>query len=56
MFFQHHRPSIQFTVEMEISGSLAFLYVQLTRECESDGSLSTSIYKKPTHTHEDFIP
>ena len=50
MFFWHHRPSMHFTVEMEISGSLAFLDVQLTRKCESDGSLSTSIYKK-TYTH-----
>ena len=34
--------SIQFTVEMETSGSIAFLDVLLTREL--DGSLSTSIF------------
>ena len=40
--------SMQFTVEMETSGSIAFLDVLLTREL--DGSLSTSIFRKPTHT------
>ena len=40
--------SIQFTLEMETSGSIAFLDVLLTREL--DGSLSTSIFRKPTHT------
>ena len=38
--------SIQFTVEMETSGSIAFLDVQLTREL--DGSISTSIFRKST--------
>ena len=33
---------------METSGSIAFLDVLLTREL--DGSLSTSIFRKPTHT------
>ena len=40
--------SIQFTLEMETSGSIAFLDVLLTLEL--DGSLSTSIFRKPTHT------
>ena len=40
--------STQFTLEMETSGSIAFLDVLLTREL--DGSLSTSIFRKPTHT------
>ena len=40
--------SIQFTVEMETSGSIAFLDVLLTREL--DGSLSTTIFRKPPHT------
>ena len=40
--------SIQFTLEMETSGSIAFLDVLLTREL--DGSLSTSIFRKPAHT------
>ena len=40
--------SMQFTVEMETSGSIAFLDVLFTREL--DGSLSTSIFRKPTHT------
>ena len=39
--------SVQFTMEMETSGSIAFLNVLLTREL--DGSLSTSIFRKPTH-------
>ena len=39
--------SLQFTLEMETSGSIAFLDVLLTREL--DGSLSTSIFRKPTH-------
>ena len=38
--------SIQFTLKMETSGSIAFLDVLLTREL--DGSLSTSIFRKPT--------
>ena len=45
--------STQFTLEMETSGSIAFLDVLLTRE--SDGSLSTSIFRKPTHT-DRYLP
>ena len=40
--------SIQFTKEIEASGSLAFLEVFLHRE--ADGSFSTYVYSKPTHT------
>ena len=40
--------SIQFTKEIEALGSLAFLDVFLHRE--ADGSFSTNVYRKPTHT------
>ena len=40
-------PNIQFTIEEEKEGKLAFLDVQITRS--TDG-LSTSVYHKPTHT------
>ena len=43
---QQH-PNIQFTIEEEKEGKLAFLDVQITRS--TDG-LSTSVYHKPTHT------
>ena len=50
--FHKHRnkinSSIQFTVEMDTSGSIVFLDVLFTHEL--DGSLSTSIFRKPTHT------
>ena len=45
--------SIQFTVKMETSGSKTFLDVLLTREL--DGSLSTSIFCKPTYTSR-YLP
>ena len=48
---QQH-PNIQFTIEEEKDGKLAFLDVQVTRS--SDG-LSTSVYRKPTHT-DRYIP
>ena len=41
-------PSIQFTVEVESNGKLPFLDVLL--EHEEDGSISTTVYRKPTHT------
>ena len=48
--FHNHRinPHIQFTVEVESDSSLPFLNVLLTHE--SDGSITTSVYRKPTHT------
>ena len=48
---QQH-PNIQFTIEEEKEGKLAFLDVQITRS--TDG-LSTSVYCKPTHT-DRYIP
>ena len=54
--FHNHlnRPHIQFTVEVESNNSLPFLDVLLTHE--SDGSITTSVYRKPTHTdkYSDF--
>ncbi|KAK3708849.1 hypothetical protein QZH41_016280 [Actinostola sp. cb2023] len=41
-------PNIQFTVEIEKDGSLAFLDTKTTRQ--SDGSISVAVYRKPTHT------
>ena len=41
-------PSIQFTVEKECNNSIAFLDTTTTRH--SDGSITTSVYRKPTHT------
>ena len=42
--------SITFTVEREKDGRLAFLDVQLCRE--DDGTMSTTVYRKPTHTNQ----
>ena len=51
-FFHSHLNSIdnniQFTVEKESDGQLPFLDILLTRE--EDGSVSTSVYCKSTHT------
>ena len=41
-------PSIQFTYEMEENGILPFLDTEITHYTE--GSLSTKVYRKPTHT------
>ena len=52
--FFHHLNSIeekiQFTAENRADGSLPFLDTLVT--VEEDGSLSTSIYRKPTHTNQ----
>ncbi len=41
-------PSIQFTVEREMNGDLAFLDLNVYRTIE--GKLETAVYRKPTHT------
>ena len=41
-------PCIQFTIERESNGQLPFLDILLNRE--EDGSISTSVYRKATHT------
>ena len=43
-------PSIQFTVEAESEGQLAFLDVLISRN--PDGSMDTTVYRKPTHTNK----
>ena len=43
-------PNIQFTVEKEKDGQLAFLDILLSRD--SEGSISTSVYWQPTHTDQ----
>ena len=42
--------NIQFTVEKMSSGQMPFLDVLLMRE--EDGTVSTSVYRKPTHTEQ----
>ena len=43
-------PSIQFTLEAETEGQLAFLDVLISRN--PDGSMDTTVYGKPTHTNK----
>ena len=43
-------PNIQFTHEIESNGVLPYLDV-LLRHCD-DGEISTSVYRKPTHTNK----
>ena len=45
-------PSIQFTMEREKEGGIAFLDVMVIREGDH---LHTSVYRKPTHT-DHYIP
>ena len=52
-FLQHlnnQQPSIQFTKEAEKDNKLAFLDTEVLRE--PDGRLTTSVYRKPTHTDQ----
>ena len=54
-FHEHlnqQNPNIQFTIEEEKEGQLAFLDVLVTRRA---GRLSTSVYRKPTNTNR-YIP
>ena len=58
-FHQHINsiePHIQFTVEIETNGQLPFLDLLLSRE--EDGSISTSVYRKPNNRQISrfFIP
>ena len=46
-------PIIQFTFKKESEGKLPFLNVHL--EHHRDGSISTSVYRKPTHTNK-YLP
>ena len=53
IFHQHINniePSIQFTCEIEQDNHLPFLDVLLTKE--DDGTISTSVYRKKTHTDQ----
>ena len=52
-FHQHLNsiePSIQFTCDVEKNNQLPFLDVLMKRE--EDGSISTSVYRKPSHTDQ----
>ena len=48
-------PTIQFTIEMESTGTLPFLDTRITHH--SDGSLSSTVFRKSTHTDKylDFV-
>ena len=48
--FHQHLNSIHFTVKKESSGQMPFLDVLLMRE--EDGTVSTLVYRKPTHTDQ----
>ena len=52
-FLQHlnnQQPSIRFTTKTEKDNKLAFLDTAVLRE--PDGRLTTSVYRKPTHTDQ----
>ena len=41
-------PTVQFTIETEVDGTLPFLYTRIS--WHTDGSLSTMVFRKETHT------
>ena len=44
------KPSIRFTIEAQNDSNIAFLETSVSRE--SDGRLTTRVYRKPTHTDQ----
>ncbi|GJQ86455.1 hypothetical protein Trydic_g10362 [Trypoxylus dichotomus] len=44
--------SIKFTMELEVGNRVPFLGVLVYKQ--SDGTLRTTVYKKPTHTGQDI--
>ena len=50
LHLNNQQPSIRFTMETEKDNKLAFLDTAVLRE--PDGRLSTSVYRKPTHTDQ----
>ena len=44
------QPSVRFTTEVEHSNTIGFLNSLVHRE--SDGSVTTTVYRKPTHTDQ----
>ena len=44
------QPTIRFTMETEKESKIAFLDTSVSRE--PDGHLTTSVYRKPTHTDQ----
>ena len=47
-FLNNQHKTIKFTMEKELNGSINFLDVKITRN--SDNTISTSTYRKPTFT------
>ena len=50
LHLNNQQPSIRFTMETEKDNKLAFLDIAVLRE--PDGRLSTSVYRRPTHTDQ----
>ena len=46
----HQQPTIRFTMETENDSKITFLDASVSREPE--GRLTTSLYRKPTHTEQ----